>query len=148
MRNPWGHETYKGDWSDNSKLWTDALAKEVGLVKNKKDGIFYISIADYKKAFTETIVNYDTTNMKRSHFLRLNDDGTKSEACGGTRKSANCYRHKLSIKSDVAQKVWFSLYTWDKRTLPKSCQTAKGKHAYMTNFMDPSMVEFTSGEQY
>ena len=57
MRNPWGHETYKGDWSDNSKLWTDALAKEVGLVKNKKDGIFYISIADYKKAFTETIVN-------------------------------------------------------------------------------------------
>ena len=54
MRNPWGKEDYKGDWGDNSSKWTDALAKEVGLVKNKKDGIFYISIEDFSKSFAET----------------------------------------------------------------------------------------------
>ena len=35
MRNPWGHEIYKGDWADSSELWTDDLAEEVGLeIKN------------------------------------------------------------------------------------------------------------------
>jgi hypothetical protein len=28
MRNPWGHGVeWKGDWSDNSKLWTEDLKK-------------------------------------------------------------------------------------------------------------------------
>ena len=148
MRNPWGVEDYKGDWGDNSSKWTDALAKEVGLVKNKKDGIFYISIEDYQKSFAETQVSYDTTNMKSAHFLRLNDDGTKSEACGGTRKGPNCYRHVLNVKSDVAQKVWMSVHTWDERTLPKSCRTKKGKHGFMTSFAAPHMREFTSGWIY
>ena len=29
MRNPWGHELWKGDWSDESPLWTDELKAEV-----------------------------------------------------------------------------------------------------------------------
>ena len=27
MRNPWGSEKYKGDWSDNSELWTEELKR-------------------------------------------------------------------------------------------------------------------------
>lgn len=27
MRNPWGTESYNGDWSDDSNLWTDDFMK-------------------------------------------------------------------------------------------------------------------------
>ena len=54
IRNPWGHEEFKGAWSDTSALWTDKLKKEVGLNATKKDGIFYMAIEDYVKQFVET----------------------------------------------------------------------------------------------
>ena len=46
MRNPWGHEIYKGDWSDDSGMWTEELKEEADFYL-KDDGIFYISIEDY-----------------------------------------------------------------------------------------------------
>ena len=54
IRNPWGAEKFKGDWSDTSDKWTDELAKEVKLNKTSKDGIFWMSIEDYAKQFEET----------------------------------------------------------------------------------------------
>ena len=50
MRNPWGHEIYKGDWSDDSGMWTEELKEEADFYL-KDDGIFYISIEDYFKEF-------------------------------------------------------------------------------------------------
>ena len=71
IRNQEG-ETYKGDWSDKSDKWTPALRAEVGSVI-ADDGEYFIPIADYKKSFTVTQINYDTTGWSRSHFLILND---------------------------------------------------------------------------
>ena len=71
IRNQEG-ETYKGDWSDNSAKWTPALRAEVGSVI-AKDGEYFMTIADYKKSFTVTQINYNTDGMSRSHFLILND---------------------------------------------------------------------------
>mmetsp|Transcript_34743 Transcript_34743/g.42709 ORF Transcript_34743/g.42709 Transcript_34743/m.42709 type:complete len:109 (+) Transcript_34743:119-445(+) len=34
VRNPWGRETYTGDWSDSSSLWTPELKKEAGYSDN------------------------------------------------------------------------------------------------------------------
>ena len=111
MRNPWGKEDYKGPYSDNSKLWTDALKKQVGGLKvNKKDGIFYIPLDHYKKSFVETQVSYDTSKMSRSHFLVLDDTKKhtrKGETCKGT-----CSYHQLNIKSATTQKVHLKVTTW------------------------------------
>lgn len=47
MRNPWGKETWKGDWSDSSSKWTAATKAQVNLVV-ANDGIFYIDMSDYR----------------------------------------------------------------------------------------------------
>ena len=111
MRNPWGAEDYTGPYSDNSKLWTDALKKQVGgLTVNKKDGIFYIPLDHDKKSFVETQVSYDTSKMSRSHFLVLDDTKKhtrKSESCKGT-----CSYHQFHIKSATTQKVHLKVTTW------------------------------------
>ena len=46
IRNPWGTEGFKGDYSDSSKKWTAALKKQAGAVK-KNDGEFFMTVADY-----------------------------------------------------------------------------------------------------
>jgi calpain-15 len=42
LRNPWGGSEWKGDWSDNSRLWTPELKQQVGL-KATEDGVFYMT---------------------------------------------------------------------------------------------------------
>jgi calpain-15 len=44
---------FSGNWSDNSPLWTPKL-KEKYKVLNRNDGVFYMSLSDYRKYF-ETI---------------------------------------------------------------------------------------------
>ena len=64
IRNPHGKENRRtGDWSDTSKLWTDAIKKEVGGMVDANDGIFWMKFEDYTRAFMWTIIMYDTTNM-------------------------------------------------------------------------------------
>ena len=46
IRNPWGHDEWKGDYSDNSYLWTPSLKKECGW-KDDNDGIFFMPFTDY-----------------------------------------------------------------------------------------------------
>ena len=72
MRNPWGHEIYKGNWSDASELWTDEFKEEVSL-EEKNDGIFFISIEDYFTEFQATWVNWPTEEMHEAHFLVIDD---------------------------------------------------------------------------
>eukprot|EP00494_Astrolonche_serrata_P023274 UN23532 len=47
LRNPWGKGEWTGDWSDSSKLWTPELKRQVNLNTNAKDGIFWMSWADF-----------------------------------------------------------------------------------------------------
>jgi len=51
MRNPWGKERYSGPWSDNDSRWTEDF-KEQAKMTVANDGIFYMTVADFKIAFT------------------------------------------------------------------------------------------------
>lgn len=55
IRNPWSEEEWRGDWSDQSYLWTLELKKELNF-EAKDDGIFYIAIEDYVKFFYITTI--------------------------------------------------------------------------------------------
>jgi len=59
LRNPWGFEEWKGDWSDNdTKNWTDDLKKKLNF-ESKDDGIFYIDFDSYLQYYyNSTICKY------------------------------------------------------------------------------------------
>eukprot|EP00095_Tigriopus_kingsejongensis_P005938 maker-scaffold316_size209483-snap-gene-1.35 protein:Tk05938 transcript:maker-scaffold316_size209483-snap-gene-1.35-mRNA-1 annotation:"PREDICTED: calpain-D-like" len=50
MRNPWGHFSWNGDWSDRSDLWTPEL-KEQLMVHGEDDGVFWMAYEDVLKYF-------------------------------------------------------------------------------------------------
>lgn len=47
-RNPWGGGEWKGDWGDESPLWTPELRQQVGS-SVKEDGDAFMSIEDFHK---------------------------------------------------------------------------------------------------
>lgn len=50
LRNPWGHFSWTGDWSDNSNLWTPELRERL-MPHGADDGLFWISFSDMIKYF-------------------------------------------------------------------------------------------------
>lgn len=59
IRNPWGSERYHGTWSDkDTKNWTEDAKKALNHQSNMNDGVFFMSIADYKTLFFNTIVGF------------------------------------------------------------------------------------------
>ena len=61
LRNPWGSGEWKGDWSDESDLWTPELRAEVGC-KEEDDGIFHMTVEDY-------VGQYESTSFCVEHSL-------------------------------------------------------------------------------
>lgn len=59
IRNPWGSERYHGTWSDkDTKNWTEDAKKALNHQANMGDGVFFMSISDYKSLFYNTIVGF------------------------------------------------------------------------------------------
>ena len=50
MRNPWGHFSWNGDWSDTSDIWTPEL-RSMLMAQGGDDGIFWIAFEDVLKYF-------------------------------------------------------------------------------------------------
>ncbi|XP_064481462.1 calpain-D-like [Ornithodoros turicata] len=50
LRNPWGHYSWKGDWSDGSPLWTPVM-REALMPHGADDGVFWMSFNDVLKFF-------------------------------------------------------------------------------------------------
>ena len=55
LRNPWGTREWCGDWSDDSKCWSNELRQELFAYKND-DGIFWMSFSDFIMYFTDLTV--------------------------------------------------------------------------------------------
>lgn len=50
LRNPWGHYSWKGDWSDTSTLWTNQLRQQL-IPHGADEGVFWMSFDDVLKYF-------------------------------------------------------------------------------------------------
>ena len=52
LRNPWGSGVeWKGDWGDNSTLWTPRMRKRLDYSPKVGDGIFYMSFDDFLQQY-------------------------------------------------------------------------------------------------
>jgi calpain-15 len=59
LRNPWGKEQYRGEWSDKDDRWTPELKQSMGY-QTGDDGFFYMPFSGFKKAFSRFVITmYD-----------------------------------------------------------------------------------------
>ena len=58
LRNPWGHYEWKGNWSDESLLWTNEARRIMGMEKYGDEGIFCMSIEDFQRYFESVTLCY------------------------------------------------------------------------------------------
>ena len=73
MHNPWRKEKYTGDWSDESKLWTDKFKAEAKWT-SANDGVFFVPFELYYSQYSVTDFSYDTTHWSSDSFLKLDDN--------------------------------------------------------------------------
>jgi len=66
LRNPWGHDEWKGIWSDTSEIWTPELREELGC-SVEDDGCFFIPFEDYLKNYDTTAISIETNSEKYQH---------------------------------------------------------------------------------
>ena len=75
LRNPWGSFEWKGDWSDQSKLWNKHrdIAKKLKF-KAEDDGMFWMEYKDFFKIYN-VIQVCDRSTIKNLHLNVMEDQG-------------------------------------------------------------------------
>ena len=121
MRNPWGRETYSGPWRDDDASNWDPLLRALVDHEDRNEGIFWIDYLTYHSEFTSTSVHFDTTEMKQSYFLAL-DDYLNFNYAKGPYSSFIAKRHELTLTSPVDQKIYISAHVWPLKSYPDDCK--------------------------
>lgn len=140
MRNPWGVEGFKGQYSD-ANMSSDVKSQLNHTSSN--DGTFYMLPAEFKSDVQYVGINYNTENWSQDYFLALDDnDNTGSIAGKWNFCGAGCYRYEAKVKntSGKKQQIHVSANTWRSRSYPETdeCKDAtynvdKAHSIYLNN---------------
>ena len=103
MRNPWGKEQYNGPWNDEDPQWTADFKQQVSLSVDKSDGVFYMPVEDYPKAFSDIIVVHYKDWQKKQMDVSVDKDLT------------------YVIDNTQVQDVAVGVDTYTERMFPKGC---------------------------
>jgi hypothetical protein len=112
LRNPWGSFEWKGDFSDDSPLWTEDLKKKVHYVK-ADDGMFCMKFDDFLKHFQSISLCYYKDNWQYSHI-----------ASTSTHNHAQYFEFTLDQATDINLRV----HQTDKRMF--ATETLGDKYQY------------------
>eukprot|EP01017_Pseudomicrothorax_dubius_P035137 TRINITY_DN4884_c0_g2_i3.p1 TRINITY_DN4884_c0_g2~~TRINITY_DN4884_c0_g2_i3.p1 ORF type:complete len:260 (+),score=27.45 TRINITY_DN4884_c0_g2_i3:175-954(+) len=104
IRNPWGNFEWDGHWSDKSPLWTPQLRQLHG-VSQADDGVFYMSLADFKTHFNDIQICYVEDTFKYSSLKARST-------------SRNGVYFKLRVNRE--SQYYFSVNQESKRKFPKN----------------------------
>ena len=76
VRNPWGTFEWQGDWSDNSKLWTQQMVQAIKPVFGD-DGTFWMSFQDFVSNFRALnvckVADWDEVRVKGEFTTKLSE---------------------------------------------------------------------------
>ena len=151
MKNPWGTETFKGDYSDSRM--SSSVQRELGHTKGN-DGVFYMSLDQYYDQVKKSTMNFDTSNWKHDYFLKLNDNGRSGVRGSWDWCGQKCRRYTARVKNTSfrTNKVWVGAHTWRKRSYPDepSCKNAVEGDTHHSIYMkdDTSVYAFQEGERW
>jgi hypothetical protein len=120
MRNPWGSEKFRGNYSDSSSEMTAAVKAELNH-KADNDGTFWMLLKHFKDQVQYVGINYDTDEWYQDYFLALNDSREGSTAGGWNNFcGSKCVRYVAKVKNmgDTPNMVHVGAHTWRPRSIP------------------------------
>lgn len=106
VRNPHSSESYWGNFSDDSDLWTDSMKQQVGWTAGN-DGVFFMDKESYHQAFSDTQTNFYREGAHINWYLVEND--------------TTAAKRWFKIVNPTAQRVFVSQDTWGERIYPDGC---------------------------
>ena len=120
LRDPWGSDSgFKGEYRDGDILWSDVSAAEktrIGYTINAMDGTFFMTVVQFKEAFSSISFSKMLKDWTRSYFLILDD---KLVNPGKNINGGPLYtRHEFTITSALSQNAIFQVNNHEKRTYP------------------------------
>jgi hypothetical protein len=109
LRNPYGYNKWKGNYSDDSTLWTKAL-KDAVKFNEKDEGCFWVSLEDYFQLFDHTFLcKYEKDFVSESY--KISKEEIKSQT--------SAFIVKLSNEKERQSLVYFTLHQKYKRIYNK-----------------------------
>ncbi|XP_065199791.1 calpain-D [Planococcus citri] len=112
LRNPWGHFSWKGDWSDQSDKWTPEL-RQILMPNGLSGGVFWISFDDVCKFF-------DCIDI-----CKVRDSGWNEVRLRGILPPMSCPRYASCVLLTVMEptEVEFTLFQEGQRNSVKSSRS-------------------------
>ena len=99
LRNPWGAETYHGNWHDGDSLWDQTIQgqsktfkeyfTDEGLYMKKDDGFFFTDYMTYFEYLSETIISVDMSD-------KVQDSAVFTDTTSG-----DINTHTITLKSGI-----------------------------------------------
>lgn len=129
MRNPWGKGEWKGDWSDNSPLWTPELRNQLRLT-NADDGVFHMTFSDAGKYFSDFAVCHYRDNYVTSAKKFLTSPGLPSVFAFNIQSPGEYYFKVHQISKRAFRKS--DMYAYSALTIIIAKEEA-GRLVYMGN---------------
>jgi len=111
MRNPWGHFSWMGAWSDTSDLWTPQLRDEL-MAQGADDGVFWI-------AFEDVLTFFDCIDICKVR------EGWSEVRLSGSLPPLSSKAHQTATLLTVLEptEVEFSLFQEGQRNSEKSARS-------------------------
>lgn len=125
IKNPWGHTSWNGDWSNNSPLWTPELKSALDRFNSTTastvdNGIFWMSFEDFLKYFSTV------------YICKIRDGWMESHMSG------------YFVSHDAMQLVVFKLFVLETTQIDLSLFHKSNKHRKHGGEVDMSFIVLNS----
>jgi len=115
VRNPWGSDTWTGDWSDNYVGWKTVNGSSINKVSN--DGDFFVDMQDIMSVFSTIVIGNYSENSQVYFTESLNDDGQIK---------------MYEFTSPVTQTISLSMEFYNSRMYTPGCRTGAASKGTLT----------------